>query len=288
MNQISQKASPLSLPPFHPPPPSAFSSFDTLTHLPFTFRTFVLFCFAPFCPAENQSKLIEQSSHTVLAAYGEVSSEDSRQQTFVFCFTVWGCSKYTPLFHGTVNPFCAMMLWPGPILLSFLMHCSGELSLLGDRSVALTPTPASVHLFCSLSHLWRRNIVSISFCCFWPLHINISKHKLLCVPFLAWRLVHSVESSKTPTLQFWLGKVMLHSPWPSLPLLVASRANSDLSTATLFLPFLGISPKIFTFVNWQVLYNVSRDATALTACFFPCVHGWNLFNEAFFFTIVKL
>lgn len=59
-------------------------------------------------------------------------------------------------------------------------------------------------------------------------------------------------------------------PWPLLPL-VAKTSNSVLFIAALFLPFLGISPEIFTFVNWQVLYNISRDGTALTACIFPSV-----------------
>jgi len=45
----------------------------------------------------------------------------------------------------------------------------------------------------------------------------------------------------------------LRSPWPLLPLL-ARTVDSVLFTATLFLPFLDISPEVFTFMNWQLLY----------------------------------
>lgn len=53
-----------------------------------------------FNAAENLSKLIEQSPNTVSTAYREVSLEESRQQTCIFCCTVGGCSKYDQLFHG--------------------------------------------------------------------------------------------------------------------------------------------------------------------------------------------
>lgn len=115
MNQIPQKVSLLPLSPFHPPPPPAFSSFETLTHLPFTFQDFCLIFALPlYNAAENLSKLIEQSPDTVSTAYREVSLEESRQQTSIFCCTVGAsCSMES---FGTVKPFCAVMLWPGPKL----------------------------------------------------------------------------------------------------------------------------------------------------------------------------
>jgi len=103
---------------------------------------------------------------------------------------------------GTVKPFYAMMLWPSPKLLLSpkLPHAVyWRAQLAGACSVPLPPTPAPMHLLYSLSHL-RRNILSIAFCCFWPLRIVFSKHKVFCVPFLDWWLVHNVASSKTPTL----------------------------------------------------------------------------------------
>lgn len=48
MNQMPRKVSLLPLPPFHPPLPPAFSSFETLTHVPFTFQDLCLTLFCPF------------------------------------------------------------------------------------------------------------------------------------------------------------------------------------------------------------------------------------------------
>lgn len=130
-----------------------------------------------------------------------------------------------------MKPFCAMMLWPSPKLsFSQAPLCSVLESSVGwGCGVPLPLTPAPMHPLCSLSHLLRRNILSIAFCCFWPLHISIDKHKVVCVPFLGWWLDHSVASSKTPTLRCLLA-------WLSDPPFTLAFASSSCGKNSKFSP----------------------------------------------------
>lgn len=169
---------------------------------------------------------------------------------------------------GTVKPFCAMMLWPNPELsFSQAPLCSVLESSAGwGCSVPLPPTLAPMHFLCSLSHLWRRNNLSIAFCCFWPLHINISKHKVR-VPFLdSWWVPH-VASNKTHTLHFQLGQVTLAFASPS--------CGKNIEFSPVHCSSVSSIPRHFSWnfhlCEWQVLYNISRDGTSLTACVFPSV-----------------
>lgn len=150
MNQIPQKVSFSPLLPFHPllfPQVSLHCKLSDIFHL--LFRIFVLFCLAPFYPPKNLSKLIEQSTNTVPTAYRELSLENSRQQTCIFCFTVQGCSKYNQLFHGefwlseTILYYDALA-WPQTFcLLSSLMQHTGEVSWLRDTVSHFPLTPAT-------------------------------------------------------------------------------------------------------------------------------------------------
>lgn len=180
-----------------------------------------------------------------------------------------------------------MMLWPSPKLsFSQAPLCSLLQSSVGwGMQCPLPLTPAPTHLLCSLSHLWRRNILAISFCCFWPLHISIGKHEVVCVPFLGWGLVHNIASSKTPALRFQLGSATLSSPWPLLPPLGARTANSVLFTAAPFFPFLGISPEIFTSELASTLQLIWRCYCSCNVSFPICVRGWNLFIDAWGFFV---
>lgn len=186
-------------------------------------RFFVFFSLPLFYPAVNLSKLIEHSPNTTVNSLPRGLLRRQQAADLYFLLHSMGMQQIWP-----AVPWRVLAL-----LNHFAQWCSGLASnffslkllyavcwralLAGECCIPLPPSPAPTHLLYGLSQLWKRNILSIAFCCFWPVHISVSKYKVLCVPFPGWWLFHNVASPKTPILYFQLGWVTHHSPWSLLP-----------------------------------------------------------------------
>lgn len=175
---------PLSILPLLPQVPLHCKVSDIFRLL---FRTFVLFCFAPFYPPENQQ--IDRAKHKY-SANGLQRALLRKQQAVDLYFLLHstGMQQIQP-----AVPWRVLAQWN-----HFVQWCSGlapnflspklpyawywRAQLADGCIVPFPPHPSPRHVLSSLSHLWRRNILSVILCWFWTPCISISKHKVSLCP----------------------------------------------------------------------------------------------------------
>lgn len=126
----------------------AFPSYKTLTHL----SLLCVFCFDPFYPVINLSKLVEQNPNTSVSILQRGFLRRQQAADFFFSASQYGdvanmtsCSMES---FGTVKPFCAVMLWPHPkLFLSKLSYWVYWRVLTGICNGPLPLHPTSRHLY---------------------------------------------------------------------------------------------------------------------------------------------